>query len=205
MQTPKEPNRINIIASARKEFVKAGYEKASMRRIAKNAGISTSNIYNYFKSKEEILETILKPALEGVEKGISLVSDDDYIERRLQFSYETLRARFNVALDFVDEHRLLFQLLICKTTSSKYERYLDELTDQVTQINLRQLEYFKKNHGIVLETNEFFVRNLVSFFFNIFVEMIRKDIPKAEIVKIEDQFLKFLHFGSKAILLDSKV
>lgn len=204
MQTPKEPNRLNILQSARKEFLKAGYEKASMRRIAKLASVSPSNIYNYFVSKEEILETILRPALDGVEKGVSLISDDDYMERRLQFSYETLKMRFNVALDFVDEHRELFKLLICHTTSSKYERFLEELTDQVTKINMRQLDYFKRTHKIELETHEFFVRNLVSFFVNVFVEMIRNDIPKMEIVKIEDQLLKFLHFGSKAILLDSK-
>lgn len=202
MQTPKEPNRINILKAAHQEFLKAGYEKASMRKIASNANVSTSNIYNYFSSKAEILEIVLQPAVEGLEKGLSLVSADDYIEKRLEFGYDTMKERFNVALDFVDRHRELFCILICKSNGSQYDNYLESLIHRVTDINMRQLDYFKSNKNLNLETNRFFVQNLVSFFFNIFVEMVRNDVPKSDIIKIEDQFLKFLHHGSKAILLD---
>lgn len=204
MQTIKEPNRLSILKAAQEEFLTMGYEKASMRQLAQKANVSTSNIYNYFDNKEEILTTILKPALEGLEKGISLVSDDDYIEKRLEFDYATLKSRFNVALDFVDEHLELFQILILHSGGSQYADYLEKLVSRVTDINMRQLEYFKNKKGLKIETNRFFVQNLVSFFFNIFVEMIRNNMPKSELLKIEDQFLKFLHFGSKAILLDSQ-
>ncbi|MFA6871618.1 MAG: TetR/AcrR family transcriptional regulator [Bacteroidaceae bacterium] len=38
-----------------------------MRNIAKNTGVGLSNIYNYFKNKNEILEEVLKPLLQALE------------------------------------------------------------------------------------------------------------------------------------------
>lgn len=202
MQTPKEPTRLNILQASQEEFLRVGFEKASMRRISHLAGVSTSNIYNYFDGKEELLKTLVKPAIDGIEKGISLISDDDYIDKRLQYNYETLQKRFQVVLDYVDEHRKTFKLLMFHSNGSAYENSLSELLNRVTKLNVHQLNYYKNTHGVDLEVNEFIVRNLISFFLNVFVEMVKNDISRAEILKIQDQILKFLHSGIKAIFLD---
>lgn len=54
MQTLKEEVRKKILKSARKEFLKHGYNGASMRRIAKSAGYTVGNIYRYYKGKEDL-------------------------------------------------------------------------------------------------------------------------------------------------------
>lgn len=43
-------------------FAEQGFNGASMRDIAKRAGTSLSNLYNYFPSKEELLVAVLKDA-----------------------------------------------------------------------------------------------------------------------------------------------
>ena len=40
-------------------FSEFGYDNVSIRQIAKEVGIKESSIYNHYKSKESILETIL--------------------------------------------------------------------------------------------------------------------------------------------------
>ena len=47
--------RNRILKSAIELFISSGFEKATMREIAKKAGISPGAIYYYFKSKERIL------------------------------------------------------------------------------------------------------------------------------------------------------
>jgi AcrR family transcriptional regulator len=47
-----------LLEKAAKLFLKHGYEKMTMRMLAKAAGIQAPAIYNYFKSKKEILRTI---------------------------------------------------------------------------------------------------------------------------------------------------
>ena len=48
MQYLKPEIRAKILSSALDEFAEHGYARAQMRRIARGAGISTSNIYRYF-------------------------------------------------------------------------------------------------------------------------------------------------------------
>lgn len=54
MQVLKEEIRIKILESAKALFLQNGFDKTSMNMIAKKAGISKSNLYNYFSAKEEI-------------------------------------------------------------------------------------------------------------------------------------------------------
>ncbi|PKO07762.1 MAG: hypothetical protein CVU40_18920 [Chloroflexi bacterium HGW-Chloroflexi-2] len=63
MQFQKDDIREEIMAAARETFLTQGFSKASMRSIAKKAGISTSNMYNYFKNKEELFYTITDPVV----------------------------------------------------------------------------------------------------------------------------------------------
>jgi AcrR family transcriptional regulator len=69
--------RLHLLDAAARVFSEEGYDKASMRRIAAEAGVSLAGIYHYVASKEEILYWIqyhtfdsllrgLKRSLEGV-------------------------------------------------------------------------------------------------------------------------------------------
>ena len=174
-----------------------------MRKIAKKANVSTSNIYNYFTNKEGILEELVKSIISSIENGLGQISSDDHVEKRLNFSYETLKSRFNVILFFVDENRDILDLLLFHSNGSAFNNFLENFTERITQLNIRQINYYKEHKGMQsLVTHDFFIRNLVSFFLNIFVEMIKNKKSKEEILEMEDNFLKFMHYGSKAILLD---
>ncbi|MCK5134632.1 MAG: TetR family transcriptional regulator [Bacteroidales bacterium] len=65
MQYPKSYTRYRIIRAARKEFLRKGFKGASMRLIAAASGVSTSNIYNYFQSKDQIFREVLNPLLDA--------------------------------------------------------------------------------------------------------------------------------------------
>ena len=54
-QSAKEKNKIKILNSAVELIIEKGFENASMREMAKNAGVSNPTIYNYFPSKEKLL------------------------------------------------------------------------------------------------------------------------------------------------------
>lgn len=58
MQILKEEVRITILVSARKLFTERGYLRTTLKDIAIESHISKSNIYNYFKTKEELLDEL---------------------------------------------------------------------------------------------------------------------------------------------------
>jgi AcrR family transcriptional regulator len=53
-----------ILKSAEKLFAYKGFKATSMREIAEESGITKATIYHYFKSKEEILFTIMNEAMD---------------------------------------------------------------------------------------------------------------------------------------------
>ena len=66
--SPKEKSqtqtREKILAAAKKIFARKGFDGARVDEIAQKAKVNKALIYYYFKSKEEILEEIMKQFLE---------------------------------------------------------------------------------------------------------------------------------------------
>ncbi|PWC23068.1 TetR family transcriptional regulator [Brenneria roseae subsp. roseae] len=60
MRTLTEERRLAIIDAASQLFQEMGYERASMNEVAKRVGGSKATLYNYFTSKEELFETVVR-------------------------------------------------------------------------------------------------------------------------------------------------
>lgn len=60
-----------IMTASEEAFAELGFNGASMRTIAKTAGTSLSNLYNYFSSKEELLLAVLERANSALETQIT--------------------------------------------------------------------------------------------------------------------------------------
>src|SRR3990170_213485 len=74
-----------IVVAARKLIVKYGSEHVTIRRIAKEVGISEAAIYRHFKSKRDILFLLV-----------------DHIENELLSDFTTVGAEEHSALDVLD-------------------------------------------------------------------------------------------------------
>ncbi|GAB6154604.1 TetR/AcrR family transcriptional regulator [Desulfosporosinus burensis] len=60
MQYKKDELRENILVESEKEFFEKGYRNASLRQIAKRAGMTIGNLYHYFDSKEALFDDLVK-------------------------------------------------------------------------------------------------------------------------------------------------
>jgi AcrR family transcriptional regulator len=50
--------------------------KASMRRIAQSAGVTSGNIYRYYASKEQLFDAIVQPVYEQYAEYMSVIRED---------------------------------------------------------------------------------------------------------------------------------
>jgi TetR/AcrR family fatty acid metabolism transcriptional regulator len=92
--TPKTARRERIIESALKIFAEKGFQDATISEISKAAGVSDATVYEYFKSKEELLfaipEEITDEALRGAEKMLPFLRGVESKLRALVQIYMTL-------------------------------------------------------------------------------------------------------------------
>jgi AcrR family transcriptional regulator len=70
-RTESADTRDRILTVAREEFSERGYEKTSVRGIAKAAGVDSALVHHYFGTKEQVFEAAIEvafaPALGGPE------------------------------------------------------------------------------------------------------------------------------------------
>ncbi len=95
--------------SALELFARRGYHGASVSMIAKNAGVSTGLMYNYFKSKTDLLEAIVK---HGVMTIGEYMGDIESIEDPQERIAEMVEKTFQIALEDMPFWSLYFNVMM---------------------------------------------------------------------------------------------
>ena len=81
-QVQKKEIKDKIIASAKMEFFKEGYDGANMRNIAGGAGVTAGNLYKYFSNKDELYNAVVSQAY---------IKINEVIERNTQMAISIQR------------------------------------------------------------------------------------------------------------------
>jgi AcrR family transcriptional regulator len=71
-----EKNKSRIEEAARQLFIKQGFHATSMRNIASRAGTSLGNVYNYYRTKEEILGSIINKYQTTIDGRLRSIFDE---------------------------------------------------------------------------------------------------------------------------------
>ncbi len=102
-------SRENIISVAMNLFASNGYHTSSIAQIAKSANISKGLIYNYFASKEELLDAIIKtgfaeidqmlpPVIESENPRATMVSEIETVFQNYQSNFEFWKFYFQIIM-----------------------------------------------------------------------------------------------------------
>ncbi len=119
MQILKDEVRQNIMNAAVKTFKDQGYQKASMRTIASEAGMSPGNLYRYYKNKDAMFEALLQPLMDNFEK---------LKNEKKEFNFDMIDVNFldhSVFIEQLVQARLEFRdelfILLLRADGSAYE------------------------------------------------------------------------------------
>jgi len=95
--------REGILQAARTVFSRLGFDEAKMVNIAAEAGVSVGTLYNYFKSKDEVIRSLTAHEIAELRSRIAAVENiEDPLER--------IREVFLVSCQFIDERGALMSV-----------------------------------------------------------------------------------------------
>jgi TetR/AcrR family transcriptional regulator len=116
-QKPEE----KILAAAGREFARFGLAGARVDRIAAQAGINKAMLYYYFRSKENLYQTILHRHFDDIGRllGGNLKAED---------SFESVFSKLAQAYDLIFEKQSEFVPIILREVASGGERMKKALT-----------------------------------------------------------------------------
>lgn len=123
---PAVERRKLILSAAIDAFADRGYHETSLDEVGRRAGVSKALIYEHFTSKQELygelLETYVHELLERV--GSAAISAEEGGEARLLAGLEGF-------LEFVDERRDAWRMLIRNRASDDVDDLFERLFDEV--------------------------------------------------------------------------
>ena len=194
-----------ILTKAKEEFMREGYENASLRRICKNAGVTTGVIYNRYKGKEELFEALVSDAI-GAFRAFAKQKMTDVTE----MSDTELKASFTLTPDyirnwfaFLNQHHDSFVLLFLKSTGSRYESFRHDFTETVDR---ETFHYYQElvRRGLAREglmSKDIHIFSLA--YWDIMLEPFLHDYSEADIERFSQVAYRYIQWTS-VILKDEE-
>jgi AcrR family transcriptional regulator len=129
-----------IMDTALELFAENGFHATSMNQVAKKAGVSKGLAYNYFESKQEILDEIIKTGFDSIYSHFDL--NHDGILTRDEFEH-FIRNSFKA----IGENRKFWKLYSAIIMQSGIAESMMEKYGDRSQIIMQMLNQFIKTIG----------------------------------------------------------
>ncbi len=134
----RHDRRKSIMDTALEVLAEYGYANASISVIAKRAGVSKGLMYNYFKSKEELLSTIV---LDGLNEMFELFDPNkDGVLTSEEFTY-FIEEIFKLLSKKRNFYKLYFSLMMQPAVWKLFEARLAEIIEPFMRITI---DYYTK-------------------------------------------------------------
>ncbi len=186
MQVLKEDMKNRIYEAAVKEFSEKGFANASMRSIAKGAGMTVGNMYRYFRGKEALFYSIISPAY-------------DCLMELARESIEMVKHRFDTSffeflseqiLKISGEHKIELLILFEGSEGTKYEKVKEEMVLVVE--NFLKGDFLSRLKQKNVEIEDTYLLRVIAVGFVEGMIMINKKYENdVKLKKVAEQFISF--------------
>lgn len=197
MQYAKDEIRQRIIDAARDEFLENGFEKASIRTITSKAKTAKSNLYNYFKDKDDLFNAVLEPTTTEIRTGLELAKRYNLPKEAKDYTLSSQQYVISVISEFIKQHTADVRLLLFKAQGSSLENFRNEVLDAFTG---NMVEWTQSIHP-KKDVSRLFIRTVCSFYFNM-IEQIFLMHPLPDMAKFMNEISIFVYHGWKNVFID---
>ncbi len=121
--------RHKILLEAQHLFLQRGYDRTSLQMIADKVNISKSNLYHYFKNKEELFYELTDGAADGLKKLILRLKDKRFDLHTGQREYQMLLTEEVISLLLAEKYGLL--LIMEQAHGTRYESLRESMIDML--------------------------------------------------------------------------
>lgn len=135
----RQEKRQLIMNTALELFAGSGFENTTISQIARKADISKGLLYNYFESKEELLEAILNKGIDDMLEVFDPNKDGVLDTREMEFF---IREIFRIMKENLKFWKLFWAITFQPTAYKLVEKKSAELNGPLIQI---MNEYFKES------------------------------------------------------------
>ena len=169
-----------ILITGKNEFMEKGYSGASLRNIAREAGVTTGAFYGYFTSKAGLFDALVSNAyhdfLERYCRAQKEFADQPYEKQAVsvgEISGECMVDLLNYAYDHIDA----FKLILCCSEGTKFAGLIDEMVEIEVEGTHAYQEVLRKLGRPSPHIDPSLEHILITGMFHTFFELIIHEMP----------------------------
>lgn len=182
-----------MLETARKAFFKKGFKAVSMRELSKKTGICLSNIYNYYPSKEDLLEEILSPLLKAMNDMLEVHNRPENFALDLFVSEDFHRESLQEIMTIVVRYREELRLLFFSVQNTRFKDYWKQWIDRSAGIGMEYMQKMNRLHPqICTDFSPCFMRFSCSGWIAMMREVVmHENLSQSDVRRFVDEYIKF--------------
>lgn len=199
--------REKLIESAKAEFMEKGYNKASLRSICANAGVTTGALYFFFKDKADLYRAIVGGAVDKLfgimqthfDEDENVVADtdadnmDDYIDDHSEIAQVLIHhiySNYDAAI-----------LVLTKSQGSEYENLVDRIVDMTESKSIEMMGKISAKTGKKKKVNRYMLHLVIHLVVDSFVHLITHEPDEQRaLANIKKVFRMTMHNWTDTVL-----
>ena len=188
--------------AARNEFIKNGFKKTSMRTISAKSGIVLGNIYNYFKTKDDIFYAVLKPLLAVLhERMASYHIEKDKIDK-VGFSMQGQKDLLRETLKIIFLYKEELKLLLFESKGTSVEFFRENFIEEQVAISKEYIDQMQKVYPqIQTRISSLFFRISSSTWVTIIGEIVSStEICKEDVKQVLSEYIRYNTAGWRELI-----
>lgn len=200
MKKLKDDKYQSILEAARSEFIRKGFKDASMRNIAREAHVGLSNIYNYFRNKDEIFRVVVRPAMDSFYSFVSGKHTEKYIDFNFMSTLNYQEETIEEYIVLLEKYREELRLLLFRSEGSSLHRFREELTEFLTEVSFHHMALVSKHYPQAKPVSPFFVHALCAFMVSVVGEIITHGLSREKIKEFFREYFRFEIAGWRELI-----
>lgn len=187
-----------LLEVGKQEFLEKGFQAASLRNIAKEAGVTTGASYGYFSSKEALFAALVEPCAaaimgEFMKAQVTFAELPD-AEKPDHVGVESGQCVMWM-VDYVYQHFDEVKLLVYRSQGTPYETFIHNMVEVEVESTYQYLEVRKRLGLNPPDLPRPLSHIIASGMFNGLFEIVAHDMPYEEAKGYVQKLMEFYQYG----------
>ncbi|CAM4109086.1 TetR/AcrR family transcriptional regulator [Lederbergia lenta] len=150
----------NILAAATEAFAEKGFAATSTSEIAKKAGVAEGTIFRHYKTKKDLLLSIVSPMMVKLMAPIIMKDLNKVLDHRYEKFEDFLRAMLENRAKFLQENLPIIRILIQEIPfhAELKEQFIEHIGIRVLTRFKEIIEYYQAKEQIIDLPSETVIR-----------------------------------------------
>lgn len=198
-----EATKQYLLELAKEEFLSKGYSGASVRNIAKTAGLTTGAVFRYYPDKAALFDALVAEAADGLTNQFKAAQNahfDLIPTNKVNESTDLSTDYLNHFINYIYDHFDAFKLVLCCSEGTRYAHYIHDLVElEVAQTKvyydrLRQLGV--PNRKVSRDVHHM----ITSAYFTAVFETVVHDMGREDAIEYVNEVAAFFNHGWNGLL-----